>query len=322
MQTNENHGPAPVLVALSGRETSLGALRTAARIARRQGGGVELVAVFEPRFPLPVAPVEGELPRVDDPWQRHEAHALVERIRAERERMRDEFPEAEHWPIHLEVGDAPAKLARAARHSGAAMIVVGLGRQGDPAGPQVARRLLYLSSVPVLAVPAEASGELASAVVDVGLCATSVRVARAAMRLLPEGGELHLVSVTPGTGRAVPGVGEEGSDLLLTDPEALRRQLGAPPRLVVRTARLDGDPASQVLSYAEQLHIPLLATAIEGRSPTERTLLRNMGPALLRERRSAVLLVPPVEPRSWALPEPVETMPATGWARPGAVSRW
>lgn len=300
----------PLVVAVSGRETSLAPLRAAAAIARRQGTAVEMVVVFEPRFPLPLRVGEDMAPRLDDPLQRRQAQWLVERARAERHQVAADYPEADAWTIHLEVGDAPTKIARAARQARAWLVVVGLGRSGDPTAGQLARRLMYLSDLPVLGVAADGPTEFTSILVDGGSSAAGLRVARSAMRILTPGGELHLVSVAAGAGKVAPGMSPAGAPSAPGDPEALRRQLEAPPEVVVRTARLDGDPAGQLLSYAEQLRIPLVATAIEGRTATERTLLRNLGPALLRARRGAVLLVPPVATREPALPEPQLAAPA------------
>jgi hypothetical protein len=301
---------APLVVAVSGRETSLAPLRAAAAIARRQGSPVEMVVVFEPRFPLPLRPGEDMVPRLDDPAQRREAQWLVERARAERHQVAADYPEADQWVIHLEVGDAPTKIARAAHQARAWLTVVGLGRAGDPTAGQLARRLMYLSDVPVLGVAADGPSEFTSILVDGGPCTAGIRVARAAMRVLPPGGELHLVSVSTGAGKVVPGMLPAGTSALPNDPEVLRRELDAPPEVVVRTARLDGDPAVQLLSYADQLQLPLVASAIEGRTSTERTLLRNLGPSLLRARRGAVLLVPPEATREPMLPAPPFVAPA------------
>lgn len=301
---------APLVVAVSGRETSLAPLRAAAAIARRQGSPVEMVVVFEPRFPLPLRPGEDMVPRLDDPAQRRQAQWLVERARAERHQVAADFPEADRWVIHLEVGDAPTKIARAAHQARAWLTVVGLGRAGDPTAGQLARRLMYLSDVPVLGVAADGPSEFTSILVDGGSCTAGLRVARAAIRILPPGGELHLVSVATGAGRGAPGMIPLGISARPNDPEVLRRELDAPPEVVVRTARLDGDPAVQLLSYAEQLQLPLVASAIEGHTATERTLLRNLGPSLLRARRGAVLLVPPSATHEPALPAPPFVAPA------------
>ncbi len=300
----------PVVVAVSGRETSLAPLRAAAAIARRQGTTVEMVVVFEPRFPLPLRMGEDMAPRLDDPLQRRQAQSQVDRARAERRQVAADYPEADDWTVHLEVGDAPTKIARAARQARAWLVIVGLGRAGDPTAGQLARRLMYLSDLPVLGVAADGPCEFTSILVDAGASGAGIRVARSAMRILPPGGELHLVSVSTGAGTLVPGAHPVGAPPAPSDPELLRRQLQPPPEIVVRTARLEGDPAVQLLSYAEQLRIPLVASAIEGRTATERTLLRNLGPSLLRARRGAVLLVPPTATREPALPEPVLAAPA------------
>lgn len=303
----------PVVVAVSGRETSLAPLRTAAAIARRQRSSVEMVVVFEPRvpLPLPLPPGEDMGSRLDDPAQRREARWLVDRARAERHQVAADFPEAGQWVIHLQVGDAPARIARTARQARAWLTVVGLGRAGDPTAAQLARRLMYLSDVPVLGVANDGPWEFTSILVDGGPSSGGLHVARTAMRILPPGGELHLVTVSPGTGRLVPAILPAGAPMLPSDPDALRRELGSLPELVVRTARLDGDPAMQLLSYAEQLGIPLVASAIEGRTATERTLLRNLGPSLLRARRGAVLLVPPAATVPSSLPVPEVAAPAS-----------
>jgi hypothetical protein len=303
-------GKGPVVVAVSGRETSLAPLRAAAAIARRQGTPVEMVVVFEPRFPLPLRPGEDMVPRLDDPAQRRQAQWLVERARAERHQVATDYPEADQWVIHLEVGDAPTKIARAARQARARLTVVGLGRAGDPTAGQLARRLMYLSDLPILGVAGDGPSEFTSVLVDGGPSTAGVRVARTAMRILPPGGELHLVSVSPVAGKLAPGMVPPGTPVLPNDPEGLRRQLDPPPEVVVRTARLDGDPAVQLLSYADQLRIPLVASAIEGRTATERTLLRNLGPSLLRARRGAVLLVPPAAVREPALTQASVAAPA------------
>ena len=62
--------------------------------------------------------------------------------------------------------------------------------------------------------------------------------------------------------------------------------------LVVRWAVVDGDPVQEILSYADQHQIELIAMASHGRTGLARAILGSVTDALLRQARQPILVTP------------------------------
>ncbi|MEO7963871.1 MAG: universal stress protein [Gemmatimonadaceae bacterium] len=74
---------------------------------------------------------------------------------------------------------------------------------------------------------------------------------------------------------------------------ALELQLNAPARVKIKHVSLHGDPASELLAFAEEFDVQLIAAGTHGRSAIGRLLMGSVSTQLVRQARSWVLVAPP-----------------------------
>ena len=296
-------GSGPVLVASTGAQDTLPALRLAAALAARDRRSVRVVAavdgppVFARGFDAHALPPG--VPDLDAP--RRELRALVASVGAR--------PDA--WPADVLVGVPAPLLAAAAAEHGASLLVCGLGgrRLRDRrSGGESVLRIIRHAGVPVLTVPAAMSRLPHTAVVALDFGEASIAAARATLSLLGDAGTAYLVHVRPA---APPGVGA----VLPTGPgypaeldgwfDRLLAELAPPPDLVVRPVVLRGAPVTQVLDFATRVRADVVAAGAQGPTPTRRCWVGTVATALLRGARGAALVAPA------ALPAPGAGHPPT-----------
>lgn len=192
--------PRRILVASRGSRTSDGALRVASGLARRAGGAIELVTVWQPEMMPPLTPT------IRHPCECSDRKSVARLLRCARSQRRSVLGAAPHLPMRLIVGYPPLAIASAASASGADLIVLGLGRP-DPEdrlrGDETALRLSYVTDVPVLAVPANALGPPGRLVVLVEQPAAAERAARMAAALASPGASVELMTADAAGGDVV-----------------------------------------------------------------------------------------------------------------------
>jgi nucleotide-binding universal stress UspA family protein len=114
--------------------------------------------------------------------------------------------------------------------------------------------------------------------------------------LLGGEGTLYLAHVTPrvpipqGDPRTW---GEITTSAVVPKLEAIARHLGASPAIRVEYVLLHGDPARELLSFADQLDIDLIAAGTHGRSAFGRLMLGSVSTKLIRLARRMVMVAPP-----------------------------
>ncbi len=285
-----------ILVASDGSPAAQGALRLAASLQDRHGFTVELLGVAEP-VPVFDAGFLVALPEVELYESRQEI--LRNEIAGQVESLEGG---SRPWTIRVESGLPGPRIVRRAEELGALLILLGLGRHRPldrVFGTETALQVVRLSHIPVLAVPAGATALPRSAVLAVDFSGFSRRAAPAALWVLDPPWDVHLVHVI------------SGMEFLPTVPEAwrgeyeaeLRSRLASLGGLVspvrgskVHVELLEGEPAHEILSYAEGRGVEMIVAGSHGLSFMGRLLMGSVSTRLVRGARVPVMVVPPVEP--------------------------
>jgi nucleotide-binding universal stress UspA family protein len=282
-----------ILVPTDGTPAAMGALRLAGSLAHDRGYHVEVVGVVEP---LPVFDA-GFMVAVPE----------VELYPSRQDSLREEIlnqlghlgSTAAEWPITILSGAPGPRIVNRAEELRAETIVMGLGRHGPVDrvfGTETTLQVIRLSRIPVLAVP-EAKGELPrSAAFGIDFSLFSQRAVKAALGLMGSPFEAHLVHVMSGL-EFLPTTSEgwrHGFE------EELRSRLAeiaaeSSPRggSQVHVHLLEGEPARELMAFAEGKELELLAAGSHGLSFVGRLLMGSVSTRLIRRARIPVLIVPP-----------------------------
>lgn len=286
----------PILVATDGTDTSDAAMRVADAIARDHGLTAQAISVLEPLASM-YAPVDGlmvSLPPTVSDMTRAEM-----RMTGVRERLRKTLQTADSWKVQVKIGQVAASVVEAANEIDASLIVLGLGKHrpvdrllGDEIAAQVVRR----SSIPVLAVPHDATAPLRRTVVGIDFSRAAVRAARVAVTLTTPPGHIWLTHVKAPLD--VPTEAYEGASVIYTQGvlgafKKIEERLEEVELLEVRPVVLEGKVADELLAFATSHRADLLVTGAHGRTLVERLLIGSVTTKLLRAARCSVLVIPP-----------------------------
>lgn len=283
-----------VIVATDGSQDSDGAVRVGLALSRRDNVPMTLLSVVEP---LPVYDADGitafEVDRLTSITRESREAAM----RAQHDRT---HPGIHEWPYTIEVGERVRTILTSADREAASLVIVGLGAHGVTARifrRETALRLIRAATVPVLAVPTYGWGVPHSALVALDFTRSSEDAARAALDLLGGEGTLYLAHVTPrvpipqGDSRMWEEVVASG---IVPRLESVARRLDPPPGVQVEYVTLHGEPANELLAFADQFKIDLIAAGAHGRSALGRVMLGSVSSKLVRSAQCWVLVAPPV----------------------------
>ena len=284
----------PIVVATDGRPECASVLGAGRALAGRLGADIQVVAVYPPLAPL-----------VPNPRLLLD-HGLAAKVRADlTKRVRDQcaFGPADEFGLeapHIDVceGDPASVIARTAGDRDAQLVVLGLGRHDIVErifGDETALRVVRATHVPVLAVPDRSFSAPRSAIVGIDFSEMSLRAAQAALRLLDESGILRLVYVVPKVRTVIDDVipREEEERFLRHRFTQFVGRLTIPAGIAVGEVTLDGDPARELLRYAEETGADFVAAGSHGHRFVERLVLGSVTTKLLRGAQCGVLVVPP-----------------------------
>jgi nucleotide-binding universal stress UspA family protein len=283
-----------IVIATDGTSQSDGAVRVGRALAQRDGLSADLLSVVEP---MPVFPNEAMvMPDVQ------QLNILAREGRAEtllRQRDRT-HPGIRDWPFDIETGPRVETIVARAERADAALILLGIGAHGVGARlmqRETAVRVMRAARCPVLALPSDAWGVPHSAVVAVDFTESSDHAALAALSLLGNRGTLYLAHVMPRVvipqGDSRPFDQVTGVDGTLAGLQALERRLAPPPGVRVEHVMLRGEPAHELVAFAAQRTVDLIAAGAHGKSALERLVLGSVSTSLVRTAPCWVLVAPP-----------------------------
>lgn len=302
-RTPESVAPVPVepliansrgiVVATDATHESDGAVRVGLALARRDGVNADIFSVVEAPsiVDLDGAPVSDLEQLVEIAVDERGVMLLAQRDRT--------HPGIHEWPYELAVGPRVDTIVDRARAAGASFILLGLGTHGLGARlsqRETALRVIRAAELPVLALPSDAWGVPHSALVAVDFTASSEHAVRATLDLLGDDGTLYVAHVTPrlpipqGDSRTW---GEITKGAVISKLEAVVRRLDLSPGIRVEYVHLHGDPAHELVAFAEQMGIDMIAAGTHGRSALGRLVLGSVSTKVVRTAKCWVLVAPP-----------------------------
>ena len=283
-----------ILVATHGRSTADGALRVARALAARTGATLGVVTVLPP---LPTY----EAPRsADFLWHPELRRAceedLLTRVRAQIDRTADDA--AQPLNAALLSGHPARAIAQEAERRQANLVVLGIGKYA-PAdrvfGGEVALEVARWCPVPVLAVAPGTTTLPHRAVAATDFSRSSISAARTALELLDPDGQLSLVHVCPDVDLPPQALDEWRTHYCRIANAFLARaahDAGADGGDHVELLQLTGDPAREILAFANRIGADLIATGSHGYHVVERILIGSVAAKLVRASHCSVLLAP------------------------------
>ncbi|QJR36936.1 universal stress protein [Gemmatimonas groenlandica] len=283
----------PVLVACDGASASSEALFNAGRLAiRALGGPLQVLGVCEP---TPGVAAGMDVLLVPAELDEARRALMVEDVRRAISISAAGDPA---WDVDVQLGSPARLLATEAFRRHASVIVMGIGRHNPLDrlfGTETTLATLRESRVPVLAVCPSFPTTPTHAVVGLDFSAASVQSARLAARLLAPNGRLTLVHVRPRFEHPSADWQAWDADYGRTLPplfDQVRTQLDPPEGVTVDTVTVRGDPASSLLSFAQQAQCDLIAVGTQRHSFLERLMVGSVATRVLRTARCGVLAVP------------------------------
>jgi nucleotide-binding universal stress UspA family protein len=282
-----------IVIATDGTPQSDGAVRVGRALAQRDGVTAELLSVIEPVpiFPTDIVPpADVELTEL---LREGRADALL--------RQRDRtHPGIRVWPFDIKTGPRVETIAARAERADASMILLGIGAHGVAARlmqRETAVRVMRAARCPVLALPSDAWGVPHSAVAAVDFTESSDRAALTALSLLGHRGTLYLAHVQPRLtipqGDSRPWDQITNGDSVLGRLQALEARLAPPPSVRVEHVLLHGEPAHELVAFAAEHRVDMIAAGTHGRSALERLVLGSVSTSLIRTAACWVLVAPP-----------------------------
>lgn len=281
-----------IVVATDGTHDADGAVRVGLAIGRRDGVNAALLSVVEPfAFLEPDAGSPTEAERLT----RLAIDAREGELTAQRSRT---HPGRRTWPFAIHVGNRIDEIVGYAEHHGASLIVLGLGSHGAIARllqRETALRVIRAARTPVLAVPSDAWGVPHSVVAAIDFTPSSEEAARTALQLLGGEGTLYLAHVTPRVtipqGDSRPW-GQPAATEVLGRLEAVSRRLDPPAGVQVEFVSLYGEASQELVAFAEQHRVDMIATGAHGRSRLGRLVLGSVSTKIVRSAHCWVLVAP------------------------------
>ena len=284
-----------VLLASDGSPAAFAATRVAAAFAQATGASTRVISVLHPQLYPPPTYEAGIGAAVTS--------ALLETELRQRVRLLGSQIDAAHggaWPVDTEVGPPATIIVREARRHGASVVVMGL--RPHPAMDRWLRdettlRVVRGSPVPVVAVVPTLTELPRRVAVAVDFSRASLRAAREAVRLVAPGGTLQIVYVRPKVQRNEQ---NEGATIIHSQGMAgafarLRHELTVPGGVDVEAVILEGEPAPELISFAERANVELIAVGSHRHPFLTRMLVGSVTSALVRNAQCSLLVAPPTE---------------------------
>ena len=282
--------PFRILVASAAEPDSIGAIRLAAKLARRHSASVHALIVATP-FPHTFPSIASLAPPalVDDGNRRNALGLLRHQLSLIRG--------TGEWAIRATTGFAAERINDAATRWPASLVIMGTGEHGRIGrlfGSDTTVDVATHARVPVLAVPRKARELPTNAVAAVDFTPSSVAAARMAATLLGANGTLTLL-------HASSLISDEAAAGTLTDlyTTGARDRLAVIAEYIARrakrkvmTALASGNVVDRLLERVEAGHCDLIAVGAHERTLLERLLVGRVRVQVLRAAPCAVLVMP------------------------------
>ena len=272
---------AGLLIATDGLPAADGAIIVGRSIAHRDHEAQELVAVES---------LERLSERRGATIQQHD---LPLRLAQQRARTTDVARDS--WPLSIAYGSPASTIAEMADHTRRRLIVMGLHvhpRRDRWMGRETVLRVVERATCPVLAVDSNRRTIPRRTLLAIDFSPSSIAAASEALRVIGDTGPVYFAHVMPRTG-----VPFDAASQAAYEPDArlrlalVERGLDLPPNVETCSLVLRGDPAKELLAFAEQEGIELIATGSHGVSALGGSIVGSVPTALVRAAQCSVLVV-------------------------------
>lgn len=280
--------PLRILVGSSGEPSSTGAIRIASALAARTEVQVHLVAARSPVADPPASGGDGPTPPVANEDHRRETLGATTKQPVR-------VPAPDEWNVRSVVGWPAESILDEAKHWGASLIVIGIGRHrviDRFSGAETAVAIARRSEVPVMAVPADAAGLPVRVLAAIDFSEPSKTAARMAATFMQSDGTLvlaHVSSIHAGNRPSM--VDRDNADSLVA-LETLAAELRMPGGPRVHTHVMAGDVAEALLRFAREEHCDMIAVGGQARRMVDGVIFGSVRTKLLRDGSGAVLIAP------------------------------
>ena len=203
----------------------------------------------------------------------------------------------EEWPLSIAYGRRGATIAEIAEAGRHRLIVMGLyehPRHDRWLGRDTVLEVIREASRPVLALNSHSRTIPRRVMVATDFGALSLAAARATVRLVGRSGELYLTHVAPRV--PVPFDTESTGSFERTPEErlaAMQACLAIPRGVETHLVLLRGNPVDEMLAFAYERGIELIATGSRGQGLVGATAIGSVPTSLVRAAQCSVLVVPP-----------------------------
>ena len=286
-----------IVVATDGSHESRAATAVASVLGRRHGATTVALRAYDYSTPDDRAEV------LVAPWGRSYDALDIARHLLRQEINRD-IAEVDSWNVRAVAGRPAHAIAAEARALDAALVVMGLrrARDGFDAPPHhTVMQVMRESAAPVLVTTGALAGAPKRIVVGVDFGLESVRVARAALAVLDDDGELVLANVQSGMqpgGRMRRRAGAFSDESAAASLERLRRTLPAWTNVSLEVLHERDDVATSLLAAAVRLRADCVAVGTRPRALDDGAKLGAVATALVTSGMRSLLVVRSVHPGS------------------------
>ena len=282
-----------LLVATDASESADPALVAARLLNEHLDGRVEVLTVFEP-FPMYLPPPQMlALPTDFDA-------GTVDRLGARaRRQVSDVIGETADWPVDVQIGDPAATIVRLARERNASLVISGISRHGivdRVFGEETAAHVANHVEVPLLAAARGMRALPRTVLVAIDLDSPPVPVTPVIRELLSQVSAVFFVNVkphvSPGERSELPAWDWAYDDVLAESRERVMASLDLPPRASRQFVTLTGNPAREILGFADYAKVDLIVVGQRRRSLLQRRLGSGLPTRILRATTCSVLVLP------------------------------
>lgn len=286
------HALPTLVVATDGSEASSAAFTAASLIAEINDVDVRVVSVLEP-LPMPI-----EVPHAMLEFEQMDvsrAKALVSRARSQ---VKKHEPQENAWQLETRAGVPAVEIAQSAQDHGATLIIVGASSHGlidRMMGGETASRIAQLGNIPMLVAAAGMRRLPHRIVVAMDLDPSQLGDLPPVLSLFGPAASIACVHVQrredfPGSDS--PAFARAYENAVTESFGVTQGAISKVPGMRADLIRLNGDPATELLRYAEQAKAELLVLGLRRHYGLRRLLGGGVALKVLRGATCSVLIVP------------------------------
>jgi nucleotide-binding universal stress UspA family protein len=281
-----------VVVATDGSEASTAAFTAANLLVETADADIRVTSILEP-LPMPVEVAHTVLNF--DGLDSERAKDFTSRVRVQ---VREHEPHPGAWPLETRIGVAAVEIADSAQTHSADLVVVGASHHGlldRFIGEETAARVAQLGNIPLLVASAGMLRLPRRIAVAMDLDPSQLGDLPPLLSILGSGATITCVHVQRDEefpGSDLPAFSRAYEKAVAESFDVTQKSIAKVPGLRADLVRLRGDPATELLRYAERAKVELLVLGLRRHYGLRRLLGGGVALKVLRESTCSVLIVP------------------------------